>query len=155
MFVVDCWGRTPSTFYIDLQTPANLEQFKLRLAQITEMTAILGKRKRRNQLDDHTIERVNSTDQQSQALFRQHFEAQFRPLEGPPSIETKEPTPDLTKSEDSEDWEWTGLSDNDGGANIQVIEHTATTGAKRADVPRKELKTFMVIPSTFLRLQRI
>ena len=109
------------------------------------MAVILGKRKRRDQLDDQVTGQVNSTDEQLQALFRQHFEAQFRPLKGLLSKETKESTPDLTKSQDSEDSEWTGLSGNDSDGNVQVIEHTAFTGAKRADVPREELKIFMVL----------
>ncbi|KAL9101085.1 MAG: hypothetical protein Q9187_009284, partial [Circinaria calcarea] len=107
------------------------------------MKVILGKRKRRDQLDNHATEQVGNTDEQLQALFRQHFEAQFRPLEGPPSKETKEPTPDLTGAEDSEDSEWTGLPDGESDIDIEVIEHTASSGAKRAAVPRDELRTFM------------
>ena len=80
-----------------------------------------------------------------QALFRQHFESRFKPLEGLPSPPLKRPIASEESLDDQSDSGWEGLSD--GGVDeqqVEVVEHTMSTGVKRAEVPREELKTFMV-----------
>ena len=112
--------------------------------------AILGKRKRQDRLKANEESRApqqddNDSIEQRYILFRQHFESRFAPLEKSLSTETQVSTPDLTNSsEDAEESDWAGLSDENDEADIQVVDYS--TAEKRAEVPKAELKTFMVRP---------
>ena len=79
-----------------------------------------------------------------QALFRQHFESRFRPLKGLPSSRLKCPEADEETPESQSESDWEGVSDEGYGKPVEVVEHSISTGVKRAEVPREELKTFMV-----------
>lgn len=83
-------------------------------------------------------------DSHLQALFRQHFESRFKPLEGLPSPRLKRSNADEESPEDQSESDWEGLSDVEDGKQVEVVEHTLSTGDKRAEVPKEELKTFMV-----------
>ena len=79
-----------------------------------------------------------------QALFRQHFESRFKPLNGLPFPRLKRQNADEESSEDQSESDWEGLSDKGDGKQIEIVEHTTFTGVGRVEVPREELKTFMV-----------
>lgn len=110
---------------------------------------MLGKRKRA----EHVVAsrpteatRNDSLDENGdlQALFRQHFESRFKPLEELPSRQRKKLVASEESPDDQSDSDWEGLSDGSIEQQVEVVEHTISTGDKRADVPREELKTFMV-----------
>ena len=103
----------------------------------------VGKRKRRDQiiLNDSPIDTgPDRTAADLQALFQQHFEAKFRPLEGVslPAIITPVPT---SPNEDARS-EWEGLSDNEDCESPQVIQHHITQAAGN-EMPKDELRAFM------------
>jgi hypothetical protein len=113
------------------------------LLPYAEMDPILGKRKRRADLEASTSPAPVDTasTKHLQALFRKHFEAKYKPL---PTLSLAQPSTgeDDSISSESEQSDWEGI-DADNSSNIPVIEHIdrpATTD----DVPRSELKKFMV-----------
>ena len=111
--------------------------------------AVLGKRKRRDQITEsdgtNATDHSPSTDANLQALFRQHFEAKFKPLPQVFQNALQQPQPYLIDSEElSNESDWSGLSDGEDDNGVEVIEHTNSTGARRIEVPRDEVKTFMV-----------
>ena len=120
-----------------------------RLDPIPRMAVILGKRKRRTQieeLDPQVVADTNAdTGEERQELFRKHFEAKFAPLPRllRQNIERQTTETHTLKDEEVSDWE--GLSDGDDDTNVQVVVHNISIGTTRADVPKDELKTFMVI----------
>ena len=111
--------------------------------------AILGKRKCRDLIakpdSTNAADHSTSTDADLQALFRQHFEAKFKPLPQAFQKASQQPQTTLIDSEEpSNESDWSGLSDGGNDNSVEVIEHTNSTGAKRIEVPRNEIKTFMV-----------
>ena len=111
------------------------------------MSAVtLGKRKRADQLQDkvNPPKQPNDAAAQLHNILRQNFELRFAPIEPLSPKEAEEPIPDLTNSEGSEESDWAGFSDDNNDANVLVIEHTASI-SRRAEVPKEELKTFMVL----------
>lgn len=110
------------------------------------MALTLGKRKRRDHLAEADALAGQSPDDEAtaklQALFRQHFEGTFEPLEAAKTLQTNAITVGNEASSDSVESDWDGLSQEDSEAT-QIIHHSKP-GASRADVPRDELKTFMV-----------
>ncbi|MCJ1351285.1 MAG: hypothetical protein MMC33_001269 [Icmadophila ericetorum] len=113
------------------------------------MAPILGKRKRRDQItESHREKSVSdspSTKAKLQALFKQHFEAKFKPLPEAPQKTSHQPQNTFvgSEAEGSDGSDWSGLSDVENGAGVEVIEHTNSTGAKRIEVPKDEVKAFM------------
>jgi len=112
------------------------------------MAPVLGKRKRRDQTDDLGENSGLTTDKvkpdRLQALFRQHFESSFEPLEGLASpsdhIKDNETAKGLVGSES----DWDGLSEDDEEGKSPVAVQCSTRQSSRADVSKEELKTFMV-----------
>lgn len=109
------------------------------------MVPTLGKRKRRDQLADTNDNGDISTGgvtHDSSSLFRQYFEANFEPLEELKSssarIEVAEPD-DMDTAHSSE---WDGLSEGDN-QRLEIVYHSRHSPAK-TEVPKEELKTFMV-----------
>ena len=106
----------------------------------------LGKRKRRDQVgdpdgvEDH---RPHEDNADLQALFRQHFEAKFRPLESMnlPVQEQRLAGSPPAGEDESSDWE--GLPE-DEGHGPKIIEHNVSL-ASSDGVPTEELKSFMVV----------
>lgn len=84
------------------------------------MAPTLGKRKRQAE-ERPKITRESSTEsdiineEDAQAIFRRHFEAQFKPL---PTITKAEKPPDQSVGDDEDDnneeSDWDGISDADG-----------------------------------------
>lgn len=104
---------------------------------------MLGKRKRRGQIlatkSDESPKLDGKESSKLQALFRQHFEASFEPLDKfclSNKQEAIEAQPDFTESE------WGGISDEEQ-VNTQIIEFHASEMSK-TNISKDELKTFMV-----------
>ena len=110
------------------------------------MAIMLGKRKRRSQLDEEAAGTEGtsngSNDGDLQALFRKHFEAQFEPL--PDTQHTPVPlASDIEKGNDGESTsDWEGLSDENEPA-MELIQHT-TPWTARPEMTKEEYKIFMV-----------
>ena len=107
------------------------------------MTVVLGKRKRRDQLEDASAVTLGdgSLSKNLQALFQQHFEAKFEPLAGLACLRQAERSVEHPTEEDDSDWE--GISNHDDIHSVEIVEHTSLDVAK-VDVPKQELKMFMV-----------
>lgn len=111
-----------------------------------EERQILGKRKCRNQVfvsnDDKGSTSEDEHSHRLRALFRQHFEASFKPLESvpPPAIthEVTESRP--TENEIESDWE--GISDEEQ-VKAQVIMYQDPHNLKPS-AGNDEFKSFMV-----------
>ncbi|MCJ1435098.1 Methyl-CpG-binding domain protein 2 [Xylographa pallens] len=109
------------------------------------MATTLGKRKRRSQLSSPQPPSP-STPAHLHALFQQHFEANYAPLRSPSAaLTTTNPAPPPLSSSASSDSAWEGLSPPSSPSTtpVPVITHTTPARAKRADVPRSELRAFM------------
>ena len=111
---------------------------------LRRMAPALGKRKRRDQINNLETSRDSTADEDStnlQALFRQHFESTFEPL---PSFAPPKLVQDLDTKASDEDLEsdWDGFSEH-GEEHTETV-HYATSGPSKADVSKGEFKTFMV-----------
>ena len=107
------------------------------------MTVVLGKRKHRDRLEDACAATFGdgSPSKNLQALFQQHFEAKFEPLAGLARSRQAEKSVEHPTEEDESDWE--GISNHDDNHSVEIVEHTSLDVA-RVDVPKQELKMFMV-----------
>lgn len=111
---------------------------------MSETTRMLGKRKRRRQIlateSEQRLNLVGKEPSKLQALFRQHFETSFEPLDkfclSSSKQDAIEVQPDVTESE------WEGISDEEQ-VKTQIVEFRGTEMSK-TDISRDELKTFMV-----------
>ncbi|KAI1457112.1 hypothetical protein F4805DRAFT_201287 [Annulohypoxylon moriforme] len=129
------------------------------------MATVLGKRKTRPQKEEPPI-----TQEDAQAIFRRHFEAQFAPLE-----QTR-PIPNTAKvskfedlrsdSEDASDDSWDGLSGSESdeeldnsspgtsvAETVEVVSHTTVLPALSNDpLSKRESKAYLSsrIPSSSL-----
>lgn len=112
------------------------------------MASKLGKRKRRDHVDDSIVEEFSQdvANVQLYIVFRQHFEAKFEPLTEPSQEHRPEGLVQGIVSSDEDDLDWEGLSDQDTIAKVQIVEHTTIAGTKKVDLPKEELKGFMVRP---------
>jgi len=110
------------------------------------MTPTSGKRKRKDQLTESDAITGQSPNDEVivtlQALFRQHFETSFEPLEVAKTLQAKGNTAANDISSDDIISGWSGLSEEDDEAS-QITYHSHPRSS-RADIPREELKTFMV-----------
>lgn len=74
------------------------------------MASVLGKRKARS------VDTEPATDvEDAAAIFRRHFESQFKPLQAAPLRAQSAPTVDVDEATDSEaeESEWDGISEDD------------------------------------------
>ncbi|ROT38339.1 hypothetical protein SODALDRAFT_351412 [Sodiomyces alkalinus F11] len=107
------------------------------------MASVLGKRKSRNT-------ELSISEEEAQAIFRRHFEAQFKPLPEQPKSNPQIADDDLaTDTDESDDSEWGGISDEDDGdgsseQSVEVIDHTSSnTHDPTVSMSKRELKAFM------------
>ena len=106
----------------------------------------LGKRKRRDEIEDCNGSEVRQSDGIEvalQTLFQQHFEAEFQPLE---SLDLPIKQQELARSpspsgEDISDWD--GLPDEDG-PSPEIVE-LGLSSASKDESAIEELKSFMVV----------
>lgn len=128
-----------------------------------------GKRKRREELSDQTTHQLgephqrsrppNNDDDQVQALFRKHFEAQFAPLEVESSLPPSRRNDDDERAnvkarafigsselEPESDTGWEGISDEEvekkGAANI--VEYQSREARTGENLLHGEFKKYMV-----------
>lgn len=112
--------------------------------QMSEIAQMLGKRKRREQVfaieSDERLTLDAKESSQLQALFRQHFETSFEPLDeicyASGKQEVVDAESDVTESE------WEGISDEEQ-VKTQIIEFHGSQISK-TNTSRDEFKTFMV-----------
>lgn len=102
---------------------------------------MLGKRKQIIATEsDKRLKLDGKESSKLQALFRQHFEASFEPLDksclSSSKQEAIEVQPDVTESE------WEGISDEEQ-VKTQIVEFHGSEMSK-INISRDELKTFMV-----------
>ena len=122
-----------------------------------------GKRKRREELSDQISHQLWEPDQgtrspdgdnndQLQALFREHFEARFAPLQVEQSLPPSRPNDQRVDAEkcayDESESEtgWGGISDDEEDEKIaaDIIEYQTTEARTGEKVLHGEFKSFMV-----------
>ncbi|KAL8926751.1 MAG: hypothetical protein Q9208_002825 [Pyrenodesmia sp. 3 TL-2023] len=110
------------------------------------MTAILGKRKRREHIETSAsplqLEKSVDNSQHLQQLLKQHFEARFEPLEADNPVLEKTGASDEDTESDVSEGAWTGLSEDGRQADALVVDYQ-NFERPRADVSKEELKLFM------------
>ena len=111
------------------------------------MAPLLGKRKRRLQLEDGSEEisakELDPQEADYSALFRQYFEANFEPL---PTLQLSGSSNVIDVSQDAnadDESDWEGLSDQDDGL-AKVIDYSAPKNGE-SGLSRDEFKAFMVV----------
>ncbi|KAI5863180.1 hypothetical protein GGS23DRAFT_56625 [Durotheca rogersii] len=118
------------------------------------MATALGKRKLRAQEQEPAV-----SQEEAQAIFRRHFEAQFAPLEVSSPIALRKetgPVPeveDLRSDSDSDNDSWAGVSgpESDAGSSattkaeiIEVVSHTRSPRPLLSDVlSKRESKAYL------------
>ncbi|KAI1212256.1 uncharacterized protein F4807DRAFT_364665 [Annulohypoxylon truncatum] len=127
------------------------------------MATVLGKRKAPSQKEESSI---NQED--AQAIFKRHFEAQFAPLELTQPIlkttQTSEPEDLRSDSDDASDDSWDGISgsesdeelensspDTSAAEAVEVVSHTsALPGLSNDPLSKRESKAYLSsrIPSS-------
>lgn len=126
-----------------------------------------GKRKRREELSDQTSHQPgkpdqgsrsqnNNDDEKLRALFREHFEARFAPLNVGPSLPSSRLDDDeslgVKKHVDNDDESeseagWGGISDDEEGEKktaANIIEYRFTEAKMGEKLLHGEFKSFMV-----------
>lgn len=115
-----------------------------------------GKRKREVTVSSRPAEKKETTPPKtdnSQDIFRKYFEAQFQPLDLPPSQQAgstqansdEEIEEDDSEIEQSVDSDWDGLSgDEEEGGAVEVVEHKDVQVASDEVMDKKARKAFLV-----------
>ena len=109
------------------------------------MAPALGKRKRRDQLNDADTKNASIVHEDSaglQALFRQHFESTFEPLPGTVARSHLVHDVDTEPSDRELEPDWDGFSDH-SDEHAEIV-HCATHASSKGDISKDEFKTFMV-----------
>lgn len=125
------------------------------------MAIMLGKRKRKPQEPIEAKEEDVSRspppaleDEDVQAIFRHHFEAQFKPLGEVKKPRQRTPETPLSKAIEEES-DWSGFSGEEEEEDVvEVIEHSTTAEIGEA-VSKHELKAFMVSSTSALRMSTV
>ncbi len=111
------------------------------------MTPILGKRKRRDQVLSIGADADPRTDteasQHLQSLLQQHFEAKFKPLEASHQAVYKRQDVKVQPPNDETESDWTGTPEEEDEEPAQIVRYQLLQRS-RIDVPKEELKMFMV-----------
>ena len=109
------------------------------------MASALGKRKRRDQINDFDANNASILHEDSanmQALFRQHFESAFEPLPGTFARSHLDHDIDSEPSEREPEPDWDGFSDH-SEEHAETVNH-ATHASSKGGISKDEYKTFMV-----------
>ncbi|KAI2782887.1 hypothetical protein F4815DRAFT_408784 [Daldinia loculata] len=131
------------------------------------MATVLGKRKSRAQQTESSL-----SQEEAQAIFRQHFEAQFAPLDpshaASKSTQIDEPEDLRSDSDDASEDSWDGVSDSESGLEsesestphssstvevVEVVTHTSKLPALSTDpLSKRESKAYLSsrVPSSSL-----
>ena len=109
------------------------------------MVPMLGKRKRRERVSSPSDVTESPEDGDSpdlHSLFRQHFEANFKPLEDLRLPQAPQGNPMATPDPSEPNSDWEGLSDTDNDL-VEVVEH-AIPRSSTPELTKKDVKNFMV-----------
>ncbi|KAM0286252.1 hypothetical protein ACHAQH_000980 [Verticillium albo-atrum] len=103
------------------------------------MPSVLGKRKSRK------AQEPAISEEEAQAIFRRHFEAQFAPLPEAKKSKVVEAEAEEILEYDAEvDSDWDGVSDDEQENAIEVVDHTdAKPHDPTAGMTKRQLKAFM------------
>ncbi|CRK37363.1 hypothetical protein BN1708_001400, partial [Verticillium longisporum] len=103
------------------------------------MPSVLGKRKSRK------AQEPAISEEEAQAIFRRHFEAQFAPLPETKKSKVAEPEAEEIKEDDAEvDSDWDGVSEDEAEKPIEVVDHTdSKPHDPTAGMTKRQLKAFM------------
>lgn len=111
------------------------------------MTAILGKRKRRAQIELSAEEarKFQHTDDDIhiEHLLRQHFETKFEPLDLSTTVSARESADKDDPESDFHNEDWTHFSEDEEQTETLVVNCQNLEKA-RVDVPKEEQRLFMV-----------
>lgn len=111
-----------------------------------ENREVLGKKKRRAQVLDLNHDKgTTSEDEHSysiQALFRQHFEASFKPLESVRQPATRHEVVESQPTIDEVGTDWEGISDEEQ-VKAQVVVHQNPRDLE-SSIEKDDFKSFMV-----------
>ncbi|KAI2626644.1 hypothetical protein GGR54DRAFT_591739 [Hypoxylon sp. NC1633] len=122
----------------------------MQLKAYVNMAPVLGKRKSRIQNDESSI-----SQEDAQAIFRRHFEAQFAPLEPLETVSKSTAASELedlrSGSDDDSEGSWDGVSGSESEAEsslsttaVEVVTHTSTLPALSNDpVSKRESKAYL------------
>jgi hypothetical protein len=83
-------------------------------------------------------------DNETHNLFRQHFEARFKPLEAASTRKLFTGHPPLTSSAEDSGSEWEGICDPDAHHAAEVVEHRASWSKTDVVSDKQARKEFMV-----------
>ena len=112
----------------------------LGILQERSMAPLLGKRKRRGDiLNSQTLTSSDVSPERLHELFREHFESNFKPLEGSTPVSNNVEAPDVPAGSES-DSEWDGCSEEE--RPIEVV-HEFIPPASTIEFSKGELKSFM------------
>ena len=110
------------------------------------MALKLEKRKRRKELIDEDVTPGQLLDKDTASemhnILRRHFEAAFEPLADDHALPAAATSIDADGSEVESGSDWDGISEGQSDS-AEVINH-AKSSLSKAEVPKEELKTFMV-----------
>lgn len=111
------------------------------------MAPLLGKRKRRVQLEEASEENsakgLDPQEDELSGLFKQYFEANFEPL---PTLQLSGSAnvTDALQDDTDDETDWEGLSNEDGDL-AKVVDYSAPRHGE-SGLSRDEIKSFMVAP---------
>ncbi|KAG7131652.1 hypothetical protein HYQ45_009793 [Verticillium longisporum] len=103
------------------------------------MPSVLVKRKSRK------AQEPAISEEEAQAIFRRHFEAQFAPLPETKKPKVAEPKAEEVLEDDAEvDSDWDGVSADEAEQAIEVVDHTdSKPHDPTAGMTKRQLKAFM------------
>ncbi|KAL8699383.1 MAG: hypothetical protein Q9224_001439 [Gallowayella concinna] len=111
------------------------------------MTAVSGKRKRRERVSNPTHSRDAEEDAsyniQLQTLLRQNFETRFKPLEASSLAPIQKISPKDDDGFDDYESDWTGFSEESQRENGAVVVDHQILEKTKADISKEEMKLFM------------
>lgn len=111
------------------------------------MTLLLGKRKRRTDIDRNDNATCILSDNEAsgslQALFRQHFEAQFKPLDIAHTPQSKHELEESHVRNNDSESDWEGLSDEER-VETHFIQ-SSEANRQNFEISNDEFKSFMVL----------
>ena len=106
----------------------------------------LEKRKRREELTDEDVAPGQLLDKDTASemhnVLRRYFEAAFEPLAEHHALPAATTSIDADSSEVESGSDWDGISEGQSDS-AEIIDH-AKSSLSKAEVPKEELKTFMV-----------
>lgn len=110
------------------------------------MALKLEKRKRREELIDEDVTPGQLLDKDTASemhnILRRHFEAAFEPLAEHNALPAAASSIDADGSEIESGSDWDGISEGQSDS-AEIINH-AKSSLSKAEIPKEELKTFMV-----------